>query len=102
MNYEMLTTCDTPLRAMSGLKGQMVTLMIGADTWIAPDPDGPWTKPPNRNPPDMEAFHKLLRDQLAANLGDDNCPGMVIQDGRSYLGYRYTSRTDPSPDQGGR
>jgi hypothetical protein len=101
VQYEMLTLWDTPLRSLSGMKGQMVTLMIGPDTWIGPGPQGPWTKAPNQNPPDMAAFQAAIRDQLAANLRDTACPGQTTLDGQTFTTYRFTTQTDPNPDQGG-
>ena len=100
VKYEFHTVFDTPLRSMSGLKGQMVTLSIGSRTWIAPGPDGPWTEAPNQNPDDMEAFHKANRDQLARNIRDAACPGETALDGQRYLTYRFTTQTDPDPATG--
>lgn len=101
LRWEMHTVFDTPLRSISGLRGGTFTLMIDDRTWIGPGPDGPWTEAPNHNPADMAAFHRKTRDQQAANLRDTACLGLVERDGQSLLAYRFTTQTDPDPDQGG-
>ncbi|MDQ2095786.1 hypothetical protein [Rhodalgimonas zhirmunskyi] len=99
--FEFVTVFDTPLKSMSGLKGQNMTLAIGRRTWTGPSPDGPWTETPNQLPEDLAAFHKANRDQLAANLRDTACPGLVEVEGKPRLRYDFTTQTDPNPDQGG-
>jgi hypothetical protein len=86
---------------MSGIAGQMMTLSIDRRTWTGPGPDGPWTEAPNQLPEDLEGFHRATRDQLAANLREVECPGVVDLDGAQAVSYRFTTQTDPDDTQGG-
>lgn len=98
VKYEYITTFDTPMRAMNGLKGQTVYLSVDRRTWSAPDADGPWTETPNSLPEDLEGFHKANRDALASNTKDSECLGMVSIEGQDLMAYRYVTQTGPNPD----
>jgi hypothetical protein len=98
VKLEYITTFDTPMRAMNGLKGQTMYLSIDRQTWSGPGPDGPWTELPNSLPEDLEGFHKATRDALAANLSEAECLGVVEKDGASLVAYRYKTQTGPNPD----
>lgn len=101
VKYAFYTVFDTPLRSLSGIKGQFMTLAIGNRTWTGPGPEGPWTETPNSLPADLEAFHKTTRDQLARNVTAPVCHGVVQKGDGSYLVYEFTTQTDPDQDQGG-
>ena len=98
LKFEYITTFDTPMRSMNGVKGQTMYLSIGLDTWSGPGMDGPWTPIANSLPDDLEAFFKANRDNLAANTSEPECLGTVSVDGQDYVGYRYKTQTGPNPD----
>ena len=98
LRYEYVTTFDTPLRSMNGMKGQKMYLAIGNRTWEGPGPDGPWTELPSSLPDDMEGFQRRVRDQMAANVADAECLGTVQRDGQDFTAYRFTTRTGPNDD----
>lgn len=101
VKYAFYTVFDTPLRSLSGIKGQVMTLAIGNRTWTGPGPEGPWTETPNALPADLEAFHRTIRDQLARNVTAPVCHGVVETAGGRYLAYEFTTQTDPDVAQGG-
>jgi hypothetical protein len=100
--YQFLTLWDTPARSISGILGAgPFTLNIDGDTWIGPDPEGPWTAAPNMMPPDLEAFQRAQLAQQQKNLADVACPGQVEIDGASYENIAFFTKTDPDEATGG-
>lgn len=92
---------QTPLRTISGVKGGDMTLAVDDRTWTGPGPDGPWSESPSNFPPDRETWHKAMQAQQAANLTDVSCPGIVDVNGTVLENFRFSTRTDPNPDQNG-
>ncbi len=98
LKFEYITTFDTPMRSMNGLKGQTMHLSIGLETWSGPSPDGPWTPTTNSLPENLEEFFKTNRDNLAANTTEPECLGTVTVEGQDYIAYRCRTQTGPNPD----
>jgi hypothetical protein len=92
---------ETPLRTISGIPGEHVTLAIENDVWTGPDFEGPWEKSPQGFTFDRRASHAREQAQRAANLEKVDCPGEVERDGVSFTAYSFTTRTDPNEDTGG-
>lgn len=90
---------ETPLVSMSGVRDAgLYALVRDRDSWIGPSPDGPWTKAPNQLPDNRRETTARLHAEQAANIADAACLGTVEQEGRTWIAYRFTTRTDPDPE----
>ncbi|MFT7593231.1 MAG: hypothetical protein ACI8R4_000544 [Paracoccaceae bacterium] len=96
--YRYVVTFDTPMRSMTEMTTGMTTLAIGRNTWTKSRPDGPWIETPSSLPEDLMGFHKHNRDQLAANVSDAECLGVVPLGGEDMTAYRYKTQTGPNDD----
>lgn len=92
---------ETPLKTVSLIHGGEATLAVGQDSWTGPSLTGPWTKAPNRFTDDRRETHRKQLEQSIKNMSNAVCGGEVELDGKTYLHYRYTTKTDPDPAMGG-
>ncbi len=74
-------------------------MAIGNKTWLGPGIDGPWT-PSTDMPGDMEAAQAQVVASQRANLAETECPGLTDHNGKTFLTYRFRTRTDPDPARG--
>lgn len=99
--HVFVSTVESPLRTISGVRGDAMALVIDRQVWTGPGPDGPWTEAPSNFPADRKAVHDRAHEQQLANISDVDCMGEVDVEGQTYLGYGFTTQTDPDPNQGG-
>lgn len=72
-------------------------MSLGAQSWTAPGPDGPWTA--GGDPyagVDPETFVRGTTERHAASILAAECLGEVDLDGKTALAYRFTSKTEPN------
>jgi hypothetical protein len=94
-----LTFWDTPSRSINGTpETGPFWLSIGNDTWQGPTPDGPWSPLGVMAGDPVEDVHRATRDEMAANVSEEECLGTVALDGREVLSYAYRTQTDPGDD----
>ncbi|KNG94700.1 hypothetical protein [Pseudaestuariivita atlantica] len=91
---------QSPTRIVSGIRGGMLMMMVGSDTWMGPSLDGPWTAGQRMQTDDMEAAQRTVPEAQARNLSDTECPGITSLDGKDRLTYVFRTRTDPHPARG--
>lgn len=100
LKYTFDAVIESPLAIRSGVQGSGNYMMaIGNRTWMGPGLDGPWTQSMDM-PGDMEAAQRQVVASQQANLTETECPGLTERDGKTYLTYRFRTRTDPNPDRG--
>lgn len=92
---------QSPLRGISLVHGDIAALSVDQQLWVGPTVDGPWTISPDMLPADRLASMESGFKQELANLVEPECNGMVERDGKTYLNYVYTTKTDPEEAQGG-
>ncbi|MDK3016639.1 hypothetical protein [Pseudodonghicola flavimaris] len=86
---------DTPMKSLTGLPGQQMTLVIGGRSWSGPTAQGPWRQNLTmRAPGDFEAEERASRDQMSRNISDPVCRGVVEHEGQRYRVYEFFTRTD--------
>ncbi len=101
LQHVFVSSVETPLRTLSGVKGDSMALVIDRQVWTGPSATGPWTEAPSNFPADRKAAHDKAFAQQLANLDEIECNGLVEMDGVSLLSYSFSTQTDPDPDQGG-
>ncbi|KNG94701.1 hypothetical protein [Pseudaestuariivita atlantica] len=91
---------ETPLKTISDDSAGTYALAVEDRAWTGPGEDGPWTPSPANFPADRKGTHKAMMAAQVRNLKDTVCHGTVTRDGRDYLGYTFTTQTDPDPQFG--
>ncbi len=100
LQYVFDAVIESPLAIKSGIRDSGQYFMaIGNKTWIGASLDGPWSAS-NDMPGDMEAAQRQVVTSQQANLEDTECTGLTERDGKTYLTYRFRTKTDPSPERG--
>jgi len=97
----METWVETPLNAMSGMRGAgMYVLLHDRESWTGPSPDGPWTKTPTLLPEGRRETAERMHAEEVGNITDAICHGEVEHEGHIWVSYSFTTKTDPDPDAG--
>ena len=92
---------ETPVRQLFGMRGgTQYMLHLGAQSWMGPGPEGPWTALGEIGAGGTAEAQRAVGRSQQANLQDTECPGVTERDGTAYLTYSFRTRTDPDPARG--
>lgn len=90
-----------PLHQISGISGSgQFMLMVGRESWTGPTPDGPWSPTGMMQAEDIEAAQRAVPADMAANVTEAECPGVVDTPDGARVHFRFRTRVDPNPARG--
>jgi len=88
---------ETPLRAITGIRGQQMTLILDRDCWTGPTAGGPWTLQPGQLAENRIATMTTQQAARRAGIEDAERPGLTEVDGRMLTEYRFVARWQADP-----